>query len=76
MPSLELSKSFNNNLNLTSSAYNKNYDTNVYEKVLTNNLKYSSDPKISSAGIINKFSLLLKNVTTEGDNSRKYESDL
>ncbi len=76
LPSLELSKSFNNNLNLTSSAYNKNYDTNVYEKVLTNNLKYSSDPKISSAGIINKFSLLLKNVTTEGDNSRKYESDL
>ena len=76
LPSLELSKSFNNNLNLTSSAYNKNYDTNVYEKVLTNNLKYSSNPKISSAGIINKFSLLLKNVTTEGDNSRKYESDL
>ena len=76
LPSLELSKSFNNNLNLTSSAYNKNYDTNVYEKVLTNNLKYSSDPKISSAGIINKFSLLLKNVTTEGDNSKKYESDL
>ncbi len=76
LPSLELSKSFNNNLNLTSSAYNKNYDTNVYEKVLTNNLKYSSNPKISSAGILNKFSLLLKNVTTEGDNSRKYESDL
>ena len=75
-PSLELSKSFNNNLNLTSTAYNKNYDTNIFEKVLTNNLKYSSNPKISSKGIINKFSLLLKNVTTEGDNSLKYESDL
>ena len=76
LPSLELSKSFNNNLNLTSTAYNKNYDTNIFEKVLTNNLKYSSNPKISSKGIINKFSLLLKNVTTEGDNSQKYESDL
>ena len=76
LPSLELSKSFNNNLNLTSTAYNKNYDTNIFEKVLTNNLKYSSNPKISSKGIINKFSLLLKNVTTEGDNSLKYESDL
>ena len=75
-PSLELSKSFNNNLNLTSTAYNKNYDTNIFEKVLTNNLKYSSNPKISSKGIINKFSLLLKNVTTDGDNSQKYESDL
>jgi LPS-assembly protein len=75
-PSLELSKSFNNNLNLTSTAYNKNYDTNIFEKVFTNNLKYSSNPKISSKGIINKFSLLLKNVTTEGDNSQKYESDL
>ena len=76
LPSLELSKSFNNNLNLTSTVYNKNYDTNIFEKVLTNNLKYSSNPKISSKGIINKFSLLLKNVTTEGDNSQKYESDL
>ena len=76
LPSLELSKSFNNNLNLTSTAYNKNYDTNIFEKVLTNNLKYSSNPKISSKGIINKFSLLLKNVTTDGDNSQKYESDL
>ncbi len=75
-PSLELSKSFNNNLNLISTAYNKNYDTNIFEKVFTNNLKYSSNPKISSKGIINKFSLLLKNVTTEGDNSQKYESDL
>tara|TARA_Y100000591_G_scaffold326568_1_gene349484 strand:- start:87 stop:1949 length:1863 start_codon:yes stop_codon:yes gene_type:complete len=75
-PSLELSKSFNNNLNLTSTAYNKNYDTNIFEKVLTNNLKYSSNPKISSKGIINKFSLLFKNVTTDGDNSQKYESDL
>ena len=76
LPSLELSKSFNNNLNLTSTAYNKNYDTNIFEKVLTNNLKYSSNPKISSKGIINKFSLLFKNVTTDGDNSQKYESDL
>ena len=76
LPSLELSKSFNNNLNLTSTAYNKNYDTNIFEKVLTNNLKYSSNPNISSKGIINKFSLLLKNVTTKGDNSQKYESDL
>ena len=76
LPSLELSKSFNNNLNLTSTVYNKNYDTNIFEKVLTNNLKYSSNPKISSKGIINKFSLLFKNVTTDGDNSQKYESDL
>ena len=57
-------KKFNNNLNLTSSAYNKNM-TLMFMKVLTNNLKYSSNPKISS-GIINKFSLLLKNVTTRG----------
>ena len=32
LPSFELSNSFNNNLTLVSNGYNKNYDTNVFEK--------------------------------------------
>ena len=38
LPSFELSKSFNNNLNLVSNGYYKNYNTNIFEKVLINDL--------------------------------------
>ena len=74
-PSFELSKSFNNNLNLETNGYYKNYDTNVFEKVLINNLRYASIPKIKSNGFINKFNLLFKNVTTESDNSNEYSNN-
>ena len=69
LPSFEISKNFNNNLNLVSNGYHKNYDTNIFEKVLINDLKYTSIPKINSNGFINKFNILFKNVTTESDNS-------
>ena len=72
LPSFEISKNFNNNLSLISNGYHKNYNTNVFEKVLINDLKYSSVPKITSNGFINKFNLLLKNVTTDSDKSEEY----
>ena len=75
LPSFEISKNFNNNLNLVSNGYHKNYDTNIFEKVLINDLKYTSIPKINSNGFVNKFNLVFKNVTTEGDNSNEYSND-
>ncbi len=75
LPSFEISKNFNNNLNLVSNGYHKNYDTNVFEKVLINDLRYSSIPRINSNGFINKFNLLFKNVTTESDNSNEYSNN-
>ena len=72
LPSFELSKSFNNNLNLVSNGYQKNYDTNVFEKVLINDFKYTTTPKISSKGFVNKLNLLFKNVTTDSKNSSEY----
>ena len=74
LPSFEISKSFNNNLSLESNGYHKNYDTDVFEKVLINDLRYSSIPRINSKGFINKFNLLFKNVTTESDNSNEYSN--
>ena len=62
---------FKNNLSLISNGYHKNYDTNIYEKVLINDLKYTSSPTISSKGLVNKFNILFKNVTTESKNSKR-----
>ncbi len=75
LPSFELSKNFNNNLNLESSGYHKNYDTNVFEKVLINDLRYLSTPKINTKGFINKFNLLFKNVSSESNNSSEYSNN-
>ena len=75
LPSFEVSKNFNNNLNLISNGYQKNYNTNIFEKVLISDLKYVSSPKITSKGFVNKFNLLLKNVTTESDNSKEYSNN-
>ena len=75
LPSFEISKNFNNNLNLISNGYHKNYDTNIFEKVLINDLRYTSIPRINSNGFINKFNFLFKNVTTESDNSNEYSNN-
>ena len=74
LPSFEISKNFKNNLSLVSNGYQKIYNTNVFEKVLINDLKYSSVPKINSKGFVNKFNLLFKNVSTESDNSLEYSN--
>ena len=77
-PSYKFSKrlpsSFDGNYEIISSGNIKHYDTNIFEKVLINDLKFSSNPKITSSGFINKFNLLFKNVTSEGDNSSNYKN--
>ena len=75
LPSFELSNSFNNNLTLASNGYNKNYETNIFEKVLINDLKYTSSPSISSKGLVKKFNILFKNVTTESKNSQEHNNN-
>ena len=77
-PSYKFSKrlpsSYNGNYEIISRGNYKNYNTNIFEKVLINDLKFSSNPKITSRGFVNKFNLLLKNVTSEGDNSSNYKN--
>ena len=78
-PSYEFSKRFPSNYDGTyeiiSKGNYKNYDTNIFEKVLINDLKFSSNPKITSLGFVNKFNLILKNITSEGDNSSNYKNE-
>ncbi len=77
-PSYKFSKrlpsNFNGNYEIISSGNIKNYDTNIYEKVLINDLKFTSNPKITSFGFINKFNFLLKNITSDVENSSNYKN--
>ena len=77
-PSYEFTKRFASNYNgdyeIKSRGNFKNYNTNIFEKVLINDLQFTSNPKITPSGFVNKFNLLLKNIISEGDNSSNYKN--
>ena len=77
-PSYRFSKIFTSNYNgnyeIISKGNYKNYNTNIFEKVLINDLKFSSNRKITPKGFVNRFNLLLKNITSEGENSSNYKN--
>ena len=78
-PSYEFTKRFASNYNgdyeIKSRGNFKNYNTNIFEKVLINDLQFKSNPKITPSGFVNKFNLLLKNIISEGDNSSNYKNE-
>ena len=63
-------------LSLNSNGHFKNYDTNVFEKVVINDFLYSSFPKFTDKGLKNNFNLLFKNINTDSKNSKNYKEKL
>ena len=63
-------------LSLSSNGHFKNYDTNVFEKVVVNDFLYSSNPKFTDKGLKNNFNLLFKNINTDSENSKNYKEKL
>ena len=80
LPNYNLLKIFKENdqangvFSLNSSGYAKNYDTNVTEKVIINDLYFKSNSVFNKSGIKSNYNLLLKNINTDGKNSSKYET--
>ena len=64
------------NLNLNSSGFIKNYNTNIFEKVIINDFLYSSYPKFTYKGLKNNYNILFKNINTESKNSENYKGSL
>ena len=54
----------------------KNFDTNVNEKIFINDLLFNSDTFLSTKGLANEYNFLIKNVTTDADNSSSYKNNL
>ena len=82
LPNYNLIKNFENNEKLdgsfllTSSGFIKNYDTNILDKVIINDLIFSSNSKFSSGGLKKSFNFLIKNTNTDSKNSLEYQEDL
>ena len=81
-PSYQLTKQLDQNfdidgsLSLNSTGYIKNYNTNIYEKVIVNDLLLKTDHKISDAGFKSNFDYLIKNINTDATKSEKYKDEI
>ena len=72
---LNTQKDLNGNLNYKVSGSNRKKDTNVEEKNLINDLKYSSNSFFSTFGSISNFEIFLKNTIKNGKNSSNYSEN-
>ena len=78
LPNFSLSKilntSFDGSMEISSSGYNKLYDTNINEKILINNLSYKSQDSIKNSGLINNYEFLFKNFNADSKNSSNFKN--
>ena len=72
---IKIPDNYNGNFNFNSYGYNKLYDTNITETVLTNDFIFSSNEFINSKGIATDYDLLLKNSNNYSQNSSKFNEN-
>ena len=72
---IRIPKSYNGKFYFNSYGYNKYYDTNIKESVITNDFLFSSNRFVSSKGISSKYDIFLKNPTSYAENSNNFEEN-
>ena len=60
----------NGDFKFQSNNYIHNYETNIYDRVNTNNLIFSSVPKITKGGFYNNYEFIIKNTNSNSENSK------
>ncbi len=72
---VEIPNHYNGKFNFNSYGYNKNYDTNITESVLTNDFLFSSNQFINTKGFVSNYELLLKNNNSYSENSSTFKEN-
>tara|TARA_B100001540_G_scaffold316791_1_gene347613 strand:- start:385 stop:2766 length:2382 start_codon:yes stop_codon:yes gene_type:complete len=70
-----INKNSKGNFIFTSDGYNKNYNTNVSENVLINDILYESNLDFFGNGFTKNYKLLLRNINSNAKNSNNYKND-
>ena len=71
---IEVDQSYNGQFKFNSSGFQKVYDTNIYETLISNDFNFESYDFFSSSGLVSDYSILLKNFNTYSENSSVYEN--
>ena len=66
---------FNGDLEFYSTGYQKKYDTNRYDGLIVNDIRYISETKMKDSGMINDYTIVFKNVNSEGENSTEIKEN-
>ncbi len=72
---INIPESYNGSFNFNSYGYNKLYDTNVTETVITNDFLFSSNQFVNTKGIVSNYNIFLKNPSSYANNSNNFEDD-
>ena len=78
-PRFDINKNFNTNermngdFNLNASGHIKNYNTNVFETAIINDLTFNSNPVFSNKGLKTTYNFLFKNINTDSKNSSSFK---
>ena len=76
LPQIDLTKNLNNKTKLngdfifTTNNFIHNYETSIYDRVNTNNLIFTSIPKITKNGFYNNYEFIIKNSNSNSENSK------
>jgi len=71
---IALKQNSNGELLYKAYGYQKTYSGDNHDKIYTNDFLFNSDSKILDSGIKNEYSLLLKNVNTDSENSTEFKN--
>ena len=72
---INIPKNYDGKFSFYSYGYNKNYNTNINEAILTNDFLYSSNQRITKKGLTSNYDLLLKNTNSYSNNSPTFREN-
>ncbi len=72
---IEIPKRYNGSFTFNSYGYNKLYDENITEAIITNDFLFSSKQFINTKGLASNFNILLKNPSSYANNSSNLEDN-
>ena len=65
----------NGNFTFSSSGYLKNFDTNIYERSITNDFSFDSYSMFTNFGFKNDYKILLRNINSDSTKSKKEDDN-
>ncbi len=72
---ISIPRSYNGQFSFNSYGYNKYYDTNINEAVITNDFLFTSNQFVNSKGFISNYNIFLKNPSSYSKNSSNFENN-